>query len=119
MRWRGQKTGIPSRQGPLEELKQLRTGHFEDDGRTPVTVETRVAVRTAAEALVHAGVEVQPVRPEGSNKPASGGSCFELGGTMLLDSMTKGKEDELSPIPKQFGRLPSVPLRLTRFWRLG
>src|SRR6202790_3767201 len=33
-----------------DELKHIRIGYFEDDGRTPVTAETRAAVRTAANA---------------------------------------------------------------------
>src|SRR6202521_5207359 len=37
---------------PLEEnLRKVRIGYFEEEGRTPVTQETRAAVRTAAEAL--------------------------------------------------------------------
>src|SRR5271170_6697744 len=48
-----------------EELKTLRIGYFEDDGRTPVTPETREAVRTAVEALRRAGFDVRPFRPEG------------------------------------------------------
>jgi amidase len=47
------------------DLKKHRIGYFEDDGRTPVTAETRAAVRTAAEALKRAGFEVEPFRPEG------------------------------------------------------
>jgi len=85
------------------ELKSLRIGYFEDDGRTPVTVETRVAVRTAAEALARAGFEVQPFRPEGLEQVRYlWWQWFRLAGTMLLDPMTKGREDELSPILKQF-----------------
>ena len=45
--------------------RNLRVGYFEDDGRTPVTPETRAAVRTAAEALRRAGFQVEPFRPEG------------------------------------------------------
>jgi len=86
-----------------EELKGLRIGYFEDDGRTPVTPETRVAVRTAAEALARAGFEVQPFRPEGLEQARSlWWQLFRLGGTMLLDPLTRGREDELSPILKQF-----------------
>ena len=52
--------------GPAkDELKRVRVGYFEDDGRTPVTPETRAAVRTAAEALRRAGFQVEPFRPDG------------------------------------------------------
>jgi Asp-tRNA(Asn)/Glu-tRNA(Gln) amidotransferase A subunit family amidase len=94
---------VPIRWPALEELKRLRIGYFEDDGRTPVTPETRVAVRTAAEVLARAGFEVQPFRPEGLEQARSlWWQLFRLGGTILLDPMTRGKEDELSPILKQF-----------------
>jgi len=94
---------VPIRWPEREELKRLRIGYFEDDGRTPVTPETRVAVRTAAEALARAGFEVQPFRPEGLEKARSlWWQLFRLGGTMLLEPMTRGREEELSPILKQF-----------------
>jgi Asp-tRNA(Asn)/Glu-tRNA(Gln) amidotransferase A subunit family amidase len=94
---------VPIRWPALEELKRLRIGYFEDDGRTPVTPETRVAVRTAAEVLARAGFEVQPFRPEGLEQARSlWWQLFRLGGTILLDPMTRGREDELSPILKQF-----------------
>src|SRR5207237_10901845 len=48
-----------------DELKKIRIGYFEDDGRTPVTPETRAAVRTAADSLQRAGFQVSPFRPEG------------------------------------------------------
>src|SRR5207244_12761232 len=41
---------VPLRHIPLEDLRRIRIGYFEDDRRTPVTPETRAAVRTAAES---------------------------------------------------------------------
>src|SRR5438132_1283009 len=46
---------VPVRWPSHAELKGIRIGYFEDDGRTPVTADTRAAVRTAAEALTRAG----------------------------------------------------------------
>ncbi len=87
----------------LQELKRLRIGYFEDDECTPVTAETRSAVRTAAEALARAGFEVRPFRPQGLEQARHlWWQLFRLGGSMLLDPMTKGREAELSPILKQF-----------------
>jgi len=56
---------VPLRWPSDDEVMKLRVGYFEDDGRTPVTTETRAAVRTAAEALQGAGFEVEPFRPAG------------------------------------------------------
>src|SRR6266478_3700972 len=42
----------------VRAYKNCRIGYFEDDGRTSVTAETRIALRQAAEALRAAGFEV-------------------------------------------------------------
>ena len=82
-----------------------RVGYFEDDGRTPVTPETRNAVNYAAEVLRSAGFEVEPFRPEGLEKARElWWKFFGVAGGMLLGPMTKGYESELSPILKQFNR---------------
>src|SRR6266852_2289220 len=59
---------VPARWHSSAEVKRIRVGYFEDDGRTPVTPETRNAVRQAAEALRGAGFEVEPFLPEGLDK---------------------------------------------------
>ncbi|HZQ69148.1 MAG TPA: amidase [Terriglobales bacterium] len=83
--------------------KQLRVGYFEDDGRTPVTPETRVAVRTAAEGLRRAGFDVRPFRPEGLETARQlWWKFFGLTGAMLLGPLIRGHESELSPILKEF-----------------
>src|ERR1041384_6993141 len=46
---------VPVRWPDKNDLKKMRIGYFEDDGRTPVTPETRAAVQTAAEAFRRAG----------------------------------------------------------------
>jgi Asp-tRNA(Asn)/Glu-tRNA(Gln) amidotransferase A subunit family amidase len=85
------------------ELKKLRIGYFEDDGRTPVTQETRAAVRQAAEALRRAGFEVEPFHPENLEKIQQlWWRFFGAAGRMLLSPMTRGREAELSPILKEF-----------------
>jgi Asp-tRNA(Asn)/Glu-tRNA(Gln) amidotransferase A subunit family amidase len=94
---------VPVRWLQREDLKKLRIGYFEDDGRTPVTVETRAALRTAAEALTRAGFRVEPFRPEGL-EPARRlwWQLFGIAGGMLLGPMTSGREADLSPVLKQF-----------------
>ena len=94
---------VPIRWPHKDDLKKLRIGYFEDDGRTPVTPETRVAVQTAAEALKRAGFTVEPFRPEGLEQARqTWWKFFGVVGGMLLRSMVKGREAELSPTLKQF-----------------
>src|ERR1700687_2286096 len=85
------------------ELKKSRVGYFEDDGRTPVTPETRTAVRQAAEGLRRAGFEVEPFLPKNLEKiRALWWKFFGVAGGVLLGPLTKGRESELSPILKEF-----------------
>jgi Asp-tRNA(Asn)/Glu-tRNA(Gln) amidotransferase A subunit family amidase len=94
---------VPLRWPSRAELKNLPVAYFEDDGRTPVTPETRAAVRTAAEALKHAGFDVKRFRPEGLEQARQlWWQFFGIAGGMLLGPMTKGREADLSPILKQF-----------------
>jgi Asp-tRNA(Asn)/Glu-tRNA(Gln) amidotransferase A subunit family amidase len=80
-----------------------RIGYFEDDGHTPVTPETRAAVRSAAEALRRVGFEVEPFLPEGLEKARElWWQFFGVAGAMLLAPILRGHESELSPILKEF-----------------
>jgi Asp-tRNA(Asn)/Glu-tRNA(Gln) amidotransferase A subunit family amidase len=96
---------VPLRWLADDDLKRIRIGYFEDDGRTPVTPETRVAVRTAAGALRQAGFQVEPFRPEGL-EPARKlwWQLFGIAGGMMLGPMTKGREAELSPMLREFSQ---------------
>jgi Asp-tRNA(Asn)/Glu-tRNA(Gln) amidotransferase A subunit family amidase len=87
----------------VRRASKPRIGYFEDDGRTPVTLETRNAVKASAQALRSAGFEVEPFRPDGLEKARQlWWKFFGVAGGMLLGPMTKGRESELSPILKQF-----------------
>lgn len=93
----------PLRWPSEDEVRKLRIGYFEDDGRTPVTAETRTAVRTAAEALRQAGFEVQPFRPDVLEEArVVWRKFFVTVGGMLIRPMFKGRERDLSPILEQF-----------------
>jgi Asp-tRNA(Asn)/Glu-tRNA(Gln) amidotransferase A subunit family amidase len=94
---------VPLRWPSVDEIKNLRIGYFEDDGRTPVTPEIRLAVRTAAEALRHAGFQLEPFRPEGLAEARELWKKFfvKVGG-MLIGPMFRGSEHDLRPILKQF-----------------
>src|SRR5215470_14200770 len=86
-----------------DELRGIRVGYFEDDGRTPVTQETRMAVRAAAEALSRAGFQVVPFRPEGLEEARQlWWKLFGTAGGMILGAFTKGRESDLSPLLKEF-----------------
>lgn len=94
---------VPLRWPEPEFLKQTRIGYFEDDGRTPVTPETRRAVQLSAEALQAAGFEVHPFRPDGLEEARQlWWKFFGTAGGMLLGPMTRGREEELSPILREF-----------------
>jgi Asp-tRNA(Asn)/Glu-tRNA(Gln) amidotransferase A subunit family amidase len=94
---------VPVRWPGRDDLKKLRIGYFEDDGRTPVTAETRATVQAAAEALKRAGLKVEPFRPEGLEQARQlWWQLFGIAGGMLLGPMIKGREPDLSPILKQF-----------------
>jgi Asp-tRNA(Asn)/Glu-tRNA(Gln) amidotransferase A subunit family amidase len=94
---------VPVRWTAASDLKKLRVGYFEDDGRTPVTAETRAAVRTTAQALERAGFQVAPFCPEGLELAQQlWWKLFGVAGGMLLGPMMQGHEAELSPILRQF-----------------
>jgi Asp-tRNA(Asn)/Glu-tRNA(Gln) amidotransferase A subunit family amidase len=94
---------VPLRWASEDETRKLRIGYFEDDGRTPVTAETRAAVRTAVEALRSIGFQVDSFRPQGLEEARQlWWKYFIVAGGMLLGPMFNGRESDLSPILKQF-----------------
>jgi Asp-tRNA(Asn)/Glu-tRNA(Gln) amidotransferase A subunit family amidase len=94
---------VPLRNITHEELRRVRVGYFVDDGRTPVTPETRATVLTAAEALSRAGFDVVPFRPEGLEKARQlWWKLFGTAGGMVLRPLTNGHEHEISPLLKEF-----------------
>lgn len=94
---------VPLRWPSLEEVRKLKVAYFEDDGRTPVTAETRAAVRFAAEALRSAGFQVEPFRPDVLEEARQlWHQFFVVIGGMLLGPMFRGREAEVSPILAEF-----------------
>ena len=94
---------VPVRWPTQNDLKGIRVGYFEDDGRTPVTAATRAAIRTATEALQQAGFQVEPFRPEGLELSRQlWWKIFGIAGGMLLAPMIRGREAEISPLLKQY-----------------
>jgi Asp-tRNA(Asn)/Glu-tRNA(Gln) amidotransferase A subunit family amidase len=94
---------VPIRNPSPAELKKIRIGFFEHDGRTPVTAETRAAVRSAALALERAGFQVVESRPDGLEQAQElWWKFFGIAGAMLLGPMISGSNCELSPILQEF-----------------
>ncbi|MGO8985232.1 MAG: amidase [Terriglobales bacterium] len=84
-------------------VRSLRIGFFEDDGRTPVTRETRAAVRRAADLLAESGFHAEAFRPEGLEEARRlWWEFFGTAGGMMLEPMLRGHEAELSPILREF-----------------
>jgi Asp-tRNA(Asn)/Glu-tRNA(Gln) amidotransferase A subunit family amidase len=89
-------------------IRVLNIGFFEEDGRTPVTRETRLAVKRAASLLSNCGFRVESFRPDGLEEArqrwweffgTAGGMVLE---PMILESTSNGRESELSPILREF-----------------
>jgi Asp-tRNA(Asn)/Glu-tRNA(Gln) amidotransferase A subunit family amidase len=108
---------------PLREAVSpgsVRVGYFEDDGRVPVTAETREAVRTAAKAAAAAGFAVEPFLPEGLEQARELWNLFfcELA-LQVLHGPLDGAEADL-PILEAFlarpVRAPLTGLGLTQAW---
>jgi Asp-tRNA(Asn)/Glu-tRNA(Gln) amidotransferase A subunit family amidase len=94
---------IPLRKVKCEDLKNIRIGYFEDDGRVPVTKETRAAVRAGAAGLQSAGLRVDSFRPKDLERARQlWWQFFGIAGGMLLGPMTQGHEADLSSILEEF-----------------
>jgi Asp-tRNA(Asn)/Glu-tRNA(Gln) amidotransferase A subunit family amidase len=94
---------IPLRQHSMEDLQHVPIGFFEDDGLTPVTAETRQAVRSAVDSLRRQGFRVEPFRPHALEEArALWWKLFVRSGTMLVDRMVTGRQVMLSPILEDF-----------------
>jgi Asp-tRNA(Asn)/Glu-tRNA(Gln) amidotransferase A subunit family amidase len=94
---------VPLRWPSDDEARELRIGYFEDDARTPVTREIRLAVQTAANALQSAGFRVEPFRPMGLDEARElWKKFFVTAGGMLIRPMFRGRAHDLSPTLSQF-----------------
>ena len=94
---------VPAARVEQDRVKHVRIGWFEDDGRTPVTGETRVAVRAAVKHFEDAGFMVEPFRPDGLETARQHSWKFFGGvGGMLLGPMLEGHDADVSPMLKEF-----------------
>ena len=94
---------VPYRKYSLDELRQVPIGYFEDDGITPVTPETRKAVRLAAEALRRQGFNVTEYRPRSLELARKLWWVFFVRcGAVFVDQLIKGNEEKISPTLQGF-----------------
>jgi Asp-tRNA(Asn)/Glu-tRNA(Gln) amidotransferase A subunit family amidase len=90
----------------LEDLQQVPIGFFEDDGLTPVTPETRQAVKNSVECLRKQGFRVEPFRPHALEEARTlWWKLFVRGGAMLVERAIAGRHSLLSPTLEDFLRI--------------
>jgi Asp-tRNA(Asn)/Glu-tRNA(Gln) amidotransferase A subunit family amidase len=125
----GDPTAVPSSDGhrasaarqPAERPRRIRVAFFEDAGTSPVTPETRRAVRAAASALDRAGLIVEEYRPP---VLARAGAIWEAFfcevGLLVLHDLMHGAERELPILKAYRERAADGPLltakALTEAW---
>lgn len=108
---------VPFRRISPETAKQIPIGWFEDDGLTPVTEETRAAVRRAALELEKQGFRVERFRPAALEEARKlWWKFFMQCGAMFYAPTVTGREAELSPIFREFLELgcEAEPLTATQ-----
>jgi Asp-tRNA(Asn)/Glu-tRNA(Gln) amidotransferase A subunit family amidase len=89
--------------GTDDWVQRTSIGFFEDAGRTPVTSETREAVRQAALSLMSCGFHVDAFRPDGlEDARRLWWDFFGRAGGMILEPMLRGRESELSSLLREF-----------------
>lgn len=94
---------VPVRWPGEAELRETRVGYFEEDGRVPVTRETRAAVREAARALRDQKFDVEPFLPEGlEDARRLWWTLFGPAGNLLLGPMVAGHDAEVGPVLREF-----------------
>jgi Asp-tRNA(Asn)/Glu-tRNA(Gln) amidotransferase A subunit family amidase len=109
-----QSAPIGFREWQADEVKRIPIGWFEDDGLTPVTPETRQAVRDAVRALEQQGFNVQHFRPAVLEEARRLWSIFFVQcGEMFYREGIQGRENELSPVFRGFLDLARAEKPLT------
>ena len=93
---------VPPRTFDAKTLRQLPIGFFEDDGRVPVTRETRRAIQLAARVLTDAGFTVEPFRPEGLEEARQlWRVLFIDGAALVLRQAYEGRESDMYSLVRE------------------
>jgi len=105
---------VPLRRVDHATLLRTRIGYFEDDGRTPVTAETRSAIQRAVQALCDQGFTVEPFVPEGLDEALRlWHALFIDGVATVLRQAYKGREDDMHSIVRELLHLAEQDPPLT------
>jgi Asp-tRNA(Asn)/Glu-tRNA(Gln) amidotransferase A subunit family amidase len=101
-----------------EDAKQIPIGWFEDGGMTPVTAETRQAVREAAAALERQGFTIRQLRPVRLLELLEEARrlwhiFFVQCGALMYEPTIRGREAQLSPTFRGFLELAAAETRLS------
>jgi Asp-tRNA(Asn)/Glu-tRNA(Gln) amidotransferase A subunit family amidase len=105
---------VPLRRFDHTALLRTRIGYFEDDGRTPVTAETRSAIQRAVQALRDQGFTVEPFVPEGLDDALRlWHALFIDGVATVLRQAYKGREDDMHSIVREILRFSEQDPPLT------
>jgi len=93
---------------------QTRIGYFDDDGRVPVTAETRSAIQRTVQALRDQGFTVEPFVPEGLDEALRlWHALFIDGVAMVLRQAYRGREHDMHSIVREILRLSELDPPLT------
>ena len=96
-------SAVPLRAVNEADLKAISIGYFEDDGLTPVTPETRVAVQDAVRALERRGFRPRPFRPKNLEAARKlWWKFFVRCGAMFVRPMFHAHEEQISPTLADF-----------------
>jgi Asp-tRNA(Asn)/Glu-tRNA(Gln) amidotransferase A subunit family amidase len=105
---------VPLRAIDRATLLQTRIGYFEDDGRVPVTAETRSAVQRTVQALRDQGFTVEPFLPDGLDEALRlWHALFIDGVATILRQAYKGREDHTHSIVREIFRMADQDPPLT------
>jgi len=93
---------VPVRELDASTERGTRIGYFEDDGRTPVSAETRAALRLAVSTLREDGFAVEPFQPDGLDEALRLWRVLFINGVaMLLRQAYRDREADMYDIVRE------------------